>query len=256
MAAVAAGLVVAFVGVLSYQLGIFDRPEFVYHDSLIDSSNDNDKKKQNYLYAIVACTTEKNIGKHILRLMDGTKKGILETIPDAEEQMKAAVTLYEGANEKNCAVSIGLYFDNPTEVAKPRWCTGWAVQSLNTTDNLDEEAYYKQLQSYVPKIQASSGLVEPIRIVRAGKGSSILRARIPVRTRFSPMIAPMIHWARAYRTFESGGYRASHDGTNQPGISPALEVYIGTGNSVKKMDYVVLMGDVKTTFDDALPIDK
>jgi hypothetical protein len=159
MSIVVAGIVCAAASFVGYQLGLFDRPHFVFEQSLVTSN-----EKQTYLYAIVALSTEKSISRHIKRLMTGVKDGISKTIPDHEVQLIAAARLFGGSDAIDRTLSVALYFDNPNKEAKPRWASGWAVQG----PNLSDDSYYEQLQKYVTDIQDNSGLTESIRVLRLG----------------------------------------------------------------------------------------
>jgi hypothetical protein len=90
-----------------------------------------------------------------------------------------------------------------------------------------------------------------MRAVRIGK-DHILKARIPWHNSLTPMIAPMIHWKRAFDEYAKGGYTSS--GRPEEGAI-ACEIYVtGPRDSYQYIDYVVLMGDTKQTWDDALPL--
>jgi hypothetical protein len=75
------------------------------------------------------------------------------------------------------------------------------------------------------------------------------------------MLAPMIQWTRAYKAYEDGKYSAT---TGRSGCdansAPALELYHSAGDicergcGMRKIEYIVLMGDVTQTWNDAVPI--
>ena len=242
------GGIVAAGAVLAYQLGVFDRPEFKFYDTFVRSKDE----KQTFLYTILALSTEKSIGRHIERILTGVLKGIEGTITDSEKVLKAASTLYDGtdANSSPSAqISVGLYFDDPTVVDKPRWMAGYAVQGLS----------YEELQKLIPSLQEKSELTEPIRIVRIGQNSTILKADIPYHSRLTPMVAPIIQWTRAFQAYAKGNYTADCGRPDEKMHSPGIELYHFTTKPSKvccmhRIEYIVLMGDTASTWDDALPL--
>jgi hypothetical protein len=222
-------IIVVLLGVAIYQLGVFERPTFEYHESLLD------QEKGHELYAIMATTTEKNIGQHVMRLVNGTFEGINST-STGPTYLKSAAELY-GAPEGAEKLGVGLYFEDPATSEAPRWAFGWVVATKNFGEakHLAEEA------------KKASGLDEPIRAVRIGK-DNVLKAKIPWHNPWTPMIAPMLHWGRAFKEYEKGGYKSS--------MGPLLcDIYVtGPRDSYQYIDYVVLMGDTKHTWDDAFPL--
>jgi hypothetical protein len=228
-------IIVVLLGVAIYQLGVFERPTFEYHESLLD------QEKGHELYAIMATTTEKNIGQHVMRLVNGTFEGINST-STGPTYLKSAAELY-GAPEGAEKLGVGLYFEDPATSEAPRWAFGWVVATKNFGEakHLAEEA------------KKASGLDEPIRAVRIGK-DNVLKAKIPWHNPWTPMIAPMLHWGRAFKEYEKGGYRSTSGRQGEDG-SIACDIYVtGPRDSYQYIDYVVLMGDTKHTWDDAFPL--
>lgn len=225
--------IVAVVAFVTYQLGILERPPFVYQEAFLNGKE---------LLAIVATTRERNIGQHVERLVQGTKKGV-ESLENSSAILKAAAKEY-GPDDAFPLVSIGLYFDDPYENENPRWAIGWAVQGRS----------FEGLQALLPQIQKASGLDDPIKVVRiGGVGVGSFVARIPWRNMLTPMIAPMLHWGRGFQAYYN---HAETNGLSEQQISPpiALEVYVCEENDAKAfIDYVVLFGRVKNTWDDSFP---
>jgi hypothetical protein len=255
------------LGIVAYQAGLFDRPEYKYYESLIvGDDDDKDKNDRQCLYTLLAFSNEKQIGKHIERLLFGVLKGIKEAIPNNnhEKHLLEAVTLYNKGKPvtstttttpSTTMISVGLYFDDPNDTDKPRWGAGISVGN----DSLTYDEWIKLL----PTIQEKSGLIEPIRLVRVGgKCTSILKANIPYHNMLTPMLAPMIQWTRAYKAFAAGKYTANNGRSNNDthGGGPALELYHCSGGTngkcfqMHKLEYIVLMDDVSQTWNDALPI--
>jgi hypothetical protein len=240
MSLVIGGLIVA--GFAAYQLGIFDRPPFRFYENLVNN------KDQSYLIALLAFSTEKKIGKHICRLMNGVNNGILKSSTKSQAMLTTARRLYTSSDSEDGSVGVGLYFDDPTKSDNPRWAAGFAIQA----DSFDE------VQKLVSTVQENSGLSEVIKAVRIGKGSNILKANIPYHNSMTPMIAPMIQWKRAYETYDKGGYKSFNNRPKDDCPAPALEVYFtGTNfSSMTGMDYIVLIGDTTETYDDCYARDE
>lgn len=219
-----------------YKLGLFDRPEFVLQERLVE---------KNELLAVVATIREKNIGQNVRRLMGGTTKGI-EALPQARVILKSGAKLY-GAPEESEKIGIGLWFDDPKAVDAPRWAMGWAISGITP----------EAIREVLPTVQENSGLAEEIRVVRLGQGP-ILRGSIPWRSFLTPMIGAMIQWHRAYQFYEKGGYKASCGRGDEAGGNGtvAMEVYVpGKGETcMMRIDYVVLFGVTEDIYNDAFPV--
>lgn len=236
--------------VVGYLVGIFDRPLFEYQETLV-MGDDNDAKKQTFLYAIVAFSTEPKIGQHIERILDGVKMGLLGQ-PNGKALMTAASQLYgPPANSEDGYIEVELYFDDPEQTEHPRWLAGYAVQADT----------FEEIQNLLSDVQKKSGLTkEIIRAVRVGCGSSVLKASIPYRSRFTCMIATMIQWKRAFHTYEKGSYQSECGRSHEEVAAIALALYFGTFSSMNSkgclqaLEYIVLMGDTKITWDDAIPL--
>ena len=224
--------IVAVVAYLIYQVGLLDRPEFVYHNAFLAGQE---------LHAIVATTTEKNIGMHVERLYVGSKKAV-ESLDNASSMTRAAAKLY-GLDENIDAIGVGLYFDDPNAVEHPRWAIGWAVEGASMED----------LQARVADMQEVSGIADPLRVVRiGGTGTETILGRIPWRNCLTPMFAAILYWGEAFKTYEK--YIAIHKDSDK-GVPPiALEVYVTDKNgSYQFLDYLVLFGDASHTWDDTFP---
>lgn len=244
MVAKVAAVVVAVAGVLVWQLGLFDRPKFEFQESLLPEEQHHHRE----LYAIVA-VAKGNIASQVGKLATGTLKGIEESLgpEDSKELLGSAAKLWPGTPEGSEKLSVGLYFDNPKAVAEERWAIGWAVESHHG----GFESGFHKVQAMVDKIQAASGLTEPIRAVRI-RGSA-LKAQIPWRNFFTPMIQPMLQWTRAFQTYENEGHKndPKHEATDE---AIALEVYVsGPNDSYHHIDYVLLFGDTHKTWGDCFP---
>ena len=96
---------------------------------------------------------------------------------------------------------------------------------------------------------------ETVRAVKIG-GSKVLKARIPWRHMLTPMIAPMLHWKRAFNAYKEKGFK-SNSGREGDDGAIACEIYVtGANDSMEAIDYVVLMGDNKDLFDRTFPLDE
>ena len=273
----AACIIGAGIAVLVYQLGLFDRPPFLYYDSLLGNESDvvsddqRQNKKDRYLYGIVALSSKKNIGSAIKFIFTSIDDGMKECTKNAEELMQAAGKLYNGStptsenatNESSATeqsvLAIGLYFNNPSTAQVPKWAAGWAIEA-ESFEVVQDIA--KQIQECLDKKETSEvGESEPlqIRAVRmGGPKCAILKGQIPSHNRFTPMLAPMIQWTRAFKTYTQAKYTANTGRPmNEHDEGPiALEVYSMAGNKICEghIDYVVLFGDVKATWDDLFPL--
>lgn len=99
MSFVIGGIVVA--GFAAYQLGLFDRPAFRYYEKLVDN------KDQSYLIAILAFSSEKKIGKHISRLLNGVSNGIIQSTENHQVMMKSARKLITSSGNEEGTIGIG-----------------------------------------------------------------------------------------------------------------------------------------------------
>lgn len=220
-------LLVCLVAVAAYFVGIFDRPPFEYNDTL--SPNDE-------VYAIVAVTTQKDISKNVQRLLMGAKLAV------PADRNAAAAAAYDPEATK---MGVGLWFDDPKKHENPRWAMGWAVAAPDfaTVKNMALEG------------QEASGLPEELKAVRLGQ-SPVLKARIPWKSFFTPMIAPMLHWDRAFSAYQKGHYTATAGpGRGEKEGPLALELYLqGEGSKNLYIDYAVLMGDTSDTWNDVFPL--
>jgi hypothetical protein len=175
--------------------------------------------------------------------MNGTLEGIRSTGSTGPAYLKAAAELY-GAPEGAEKLGIGLFFEDPAQSDAPLWAIGWAVATKN----------FGEAKRLAEEAKKASGLLdEPIRAVRIGK-DNILKAKIPWHNSLTPMIAPMIQWKRAFEEYERGRYKTSNGRAGEIGAI-ACEIYVtGSRDSYQYIDYVVLMGDTKNTWDDAFPL--
>ena len=225
-----AAAVACTLAVCAFFLGIFDRPTFEFHDSLVGGRE---------LYAIVAASTDKNFGQNIFRLFNGTLTGI-NAFRDGPAMLQSAAELY-GSPEGADKLAVGLYFDDTARSGSPRWAIGWAV-----------EANFGAVKRAAKTAQKESGLKEPLRAVRISK-DNILKAKIPWRTPVTPAIAPMLHWGRGKKAYKEGGYTSSSGRTGEDGFV-CLELYVtGANDTAAYLDYALLMGDTRKTWDDTFP---
>lgn len=218
-------LLVAILAIAAYFLGIFDRPAFEHQPTLSPTP----------LFALMTTSTEKNIGSHIQKMLKDTKSSI-QALPGGTEQMFNAAQLYGTPAH---AVALGLYFDDPGKVDAPRWAVGFAVEAKT----------FEDLQ-----VMARSSSAYPIQAVRIPTGP-ILKASIPWRTALTPMIAPMLHWKRAFDLYKSKGLSSfNHRGGDEDeDAAIALEIYVDEKRN-RRIDYVVLTGDTTVTWNDCFPI--
>jgi hypothetical protein len=220
--------VVIVIAAALYQLGLFDWPAF--EESTLEPQ----------LHVLLASTNNKDIAGSVERLLDGTRKAIEEVAKDRLAPAAAAYGAPAGAE----ALSVGLYFDNPSAIEHPRWGLGWAIQVDNDP---------KLLQEIHDKVSQASTLDEPIRLVTLGGGSKMLTARIPWRTMLTPAVAPMLHWGRGFKAYHKGGYESNSGRDGDEGFL-SCEVYVtGPNDSMEYIDYNLLMGDTKGIFDAMFP---
>lgn len=229
--------IVAVSVFLCFQFGILERPPFVHQTAFLGSHE---------MLAIMATTRQYDIGKHVLRLKEGSERAV-SVLENHESMLQAAAALYKVEN-KTSSVGVGLYFDDPFGPDHPRWAVGWAVEGPS----------YRKLKALIPKMQQASGLssdINPIRVVRVGgKGVETFTARVPWRNLFTPMIAPMLHWGRGFEVHQE--YVKAHTiDPKESSLPPiALEVYVtGENNAYEFIDYTVLFGATENTWDDSFP---
>ena len=166
-------LLLGLVGGLSYYVGLLDRPPFVYHElGFMDG--------QQEVFAIMACTKTTNFGI-IGRLLQDTKES-LDRIPESKIAMKNAASLY-GTPDDVDSLACGVYFDNPSVVAEPRWCIGWLVSAPSFDDDVEN------LRAAVDTFYKGE---ERIRKIRIGLHRPGIRARIPWRTMVSGLYRPFV----------------------------------------------------------------
>jgi hypothetical protein len=231
------------VGLISgtaYYLGLFDRPPFAFHSSLISTSTD----EENEIFAIMAFTRSPDIGSHIGRMLQDTKN-LLDENPTAKAAMKSASKLYNAPEDVD-SLAVGLYFDNPSVVPDPRWGVGWTVAAPSFDD-------VEPIRAAVDTFYEGE---EEIRKVRIGLHGPGLRARIPWRTMLTPMIAPMIHWNRAHAYLLEGGYSAT---SKELGVGMDAcvfsEFYVSSHDDTTHhyIDYIALLGDTTNMWEDSFP---
>lgn len=229
-------IAVALFAIGSYRIGLFDRPEFEFHNSILTGVNSRDRT----LNVVIATSTSKDIGGNVARLLTGTKKP-LDGVDNFKAYLSQAAKDY-GAPDGADSLSVGLYFDDPSSVDSPRWGIGWAVSAPTYQDLVDVWDHIRLLYTGD----------EQIRLVRIGPGP-ILKAKIPWRTFLTPMIGPMLHWRRGFRKFADGGYEATN-GRDTNIAAVACEVYVsGKNDTMEYIDYIVVMGDTKAIWDDSFP---
>lgn len=235
--AVSAGV----IGAATYFVGLWDNAGFSLQETLLP--DEGEKEPTSPLYAIVATCREKNIGRHVMRLMQGVKTGF-----DAVPEAGLLATRAKDAYWKDCCtyLSVGLYFDNPSKVQNPRWAIGWAVQT-------EPGGKFEDVQALVEQIQMACGLAEEIRAVRLGNGP-MLKGRIPWRHMLTPMVAPMLHWGRALNLCYKNNYHANNGRTSGQDAYACLELYLmSTKGKPSFIDYVVLLGDTTNVWNDTFP---
>ena len=219
------------LGGLSYWLGLWDRVSFKVHESLLP-----DKKE---LFVLVAKCTKRSIGKHVMRLVTGSKKAI-----DAAHE-KHSQMLMDGAAAYGCpagsdALSVGLYFNDPNKEPGPRWAIGWAVVAKD----------FEEAKDMAKKANEVGALEEEIVAVRLGGADQpILKGRLPWRHSFTPMIAPYFVWTKLMNAYSKGGYKSF--GNNDEEAEVGLEIYVmGPKDQMEWIDYIILFGDVKNIWTD------
>mmetsp|Transcript_10998 Transcript_10998/g.20333 ORF Transcript_10998/g.20333 Transcript_10998/m.20333 type:complete len:294 (-) Transcript_10998:133-1014(-) len=255
----------ALTAIFTYQLGILDRPDFVFYNSLWmpdgreeilkSSSHDDDNNRlATPLYAILATTTAKNIGRHVGRLLNDTLSTLLSLDDSGAKELMAMAAQAYGAPEGTETLSVGLYFDNPSVVDAPRWGVGWVIAVADYA----ELAFWRERVASVLHERAPVG-EEVVRAVRIGPGP-VLKARIPWRNVFTPMISPMLHWPRGFELFEKGRSEGIYEANNgrhvdQDADAVACEIYVvGSDDSTEYIDYIVVLGDTSTVWEDSFPM--
>jgi hypothetical protein len=107
-ASVASGVFLAGAG---YLLGLFDRVTFEHKDHLLSNSKE--------LIALVVKCREKRIGQHVGRLLQASKKAVVEAHAWSIKLQADAAASY-GASSSSESLSVGLYYDDPSKVDQPR----------------------------------------------------------------------------------------------------------------------------------------
>ncbi|GKY99589.1 hypothetical protein MPSEU_000913200 [Mayamaea pseudoterrestris] len=200
-------IIVGLLAVLFFFVGIFDRPSFEYHDSILTAS-------QGDLIAIVATSKDPRIANKITSALGAAEAAIL-TSPDGARFMKEAAQYYGQQGEK---VAVGMYFDDPTETSNPHWSAGWLIQ-----------ADFKQARLIAAQGSAA-GVGATIKAIRI-PNSQVLKASIPWRSFITPMIAPMLHWSRGFAQYEKDQGKVA---------TLALEIYsLDENGKYKAVDYIV-----------------
>jgi hypothetical protein len=231
------GLAAVLAAVSVFFLGLADRPPFV-----ATTSPD--------VVTIVALSDDKDVGGNIMRLLQGTIKGIRAASNDGSSSstnnhshkraLMGAASRY-GSPMGAEYLSVGLFLDDPKTVTNPRWAIGYAV-----------DVPYDQAQAIATEIGAVDG-TNVVRAVRISLAST-LSARIPWRNIFTPMIGPRLHWPRGMELFRSEGHAATCGRHQEGGCAIALEAYVtGPKGSKEWIDYTIVMGDTTQTYDDLYP---
>jgi hypothetical protein len=227
--------VAVILGGLAFLAGLFDWPKFTYREFLLES------KKE--LYLLMAPCSERGYNKHIPRLCQGTLDAI-QALKDSTKLLTDGAALY-GAPEGAQRLRVGLYFDDPWSTDTPRFAIGWVV---GAKDFAEAKAMAEEANKIKP-----AKLKEAMVAVRVGPGAGVA-GRLPWRTTYTPMMAPMIMWTRAFAAYKEGGYK-SHGREGEEG-AVACEVYVsGPNDSYEYIDYIVLI-DTKNVWDDAFPMEK
>jgi hypothetical protein len=224
------------LGGFTYWIGLWDRVEFKYQEFLL-----SDKKE---LFVLVAKCTEKGIGRHAMRLLDGSKKAIDAAHVNSIKMQSEAAASY-GAPQGADSLSLGIYYDNPNAVPHPRWAIGWAVAAKD----------FEETKAMAKKANEIKTIDDEIVAVRlGGVDQHIITGRVPWRHIFTPMIAPMFFWGKAFDVYDKGGYKSTGNTDKEGAV--ALEVYgMGSDQKGEWIDYVVLHGDVEHVWGDAYPVE-
>jgi hypothetical protein len=232
------GMAALLAGLAAYYLGLADRPPFV-----ATTAPD--------LVAIVALSDDKDYGANIMRLLEGTIKGIrsatataTDTDPSHNKRALMGAASRYGSPLGAEYLSVGLYVDDPRAVPNPRWAIGYAV-----------DVSYDQARAMAAEIGHVDGgsIKNVVRAVRVSLAST-LSARVPWRTVFTPMIGPRLHWPRGMDLFRSEGHVATCGRHADGGCAIAMEAYVtGPKGSREWIDYTVVMGDTTRTYDDLYP---
>jgi hypothetical protein len=231
-----ASIALALAGAALHYLGVLDRPPFV-------ATTFPD------LVAIVAVSDAKDVGGNIMRLLEGTVKGIHAEGGSANKMaLKSAAARY-GSPAGAQYVSVGLYLDDPSAADRPRWAVGCAIDVPS----------FEKARSIADAISSVDG-AEPVRAVRVPL-TTTLSARVPWRSLFTPMIAPALHWKRGFAVYKGAegmsapcGPRHAVAGGSDGDCPVALEAYVtGLNGSREWIDYTIVAGDTAVTWDDLFP---
>jgi hypothetical protein len=230
----AIGSCLVILGGLSYWLGLWDRVDFKVHESLLP-----DKKE---LFILMAKCTKHGIGKHVMRLVNGSKKAIDASHANSSKMLMDAAAAY-GCPPGSEALNVFLCFNDPKKDPGPRWAIGWAVVTKD----------FEEAKDMAKTANAVEALEEEIVAVRLGGAEQpILKGRLPWRHAFTPMIAPYFVWTKLMNAYSKGGYKSF--GNNEQEAEVGLEVYvIGPKDRMEWIDYIVLFGDVKNIWTDTGP---
>ena len=219
------------LGGLSYWLGFWDRLHFKVHESLLP------EKKE--LIVLVTKCTEREIRKHIMRLVTGSKNAIDAAHPNSSQMLMDAAAAY-GCPAGSEALCLSLYLTDPTKAPGRRWAIGWAVATKD----------FEEAKDMAKKANAVGELKEEIVAVRLGGADQpILKGRLPWRTFLTPWIAPYFVWTKLMNAYSKGGYKSF--GNNDEETDVGMEAYVrGPKKRAEWIDYIVIFGNVTNIWTD------
>jgi len=233
MALLAGTTVVA--GVTAYQLGYFDRPDFEKVPTLCKNTSSGLQ-----FVGVIAVSTEQNITATSDRLCDGVLKGI-KSLERGEQMLRLAADVY-GTPKGSDKVRMALFGDTPEASESPRWGAGWAVAV----------AKFRDLRKVLSDIQEASELTEEIRVVRV-EGPGALKATVPWRGSFTPVVGALVQWGRAYSAYAKLKCTADNGRNGEDGsICMEISVMVPDDGFVW-VDYILLYQDTSELWDDAFP---
>jgi hypothetical protein len=204
------------------------------HESLLPN-------KKEFVVLVAKCTKH-DIGKHVMRLVTGSKKAIDASHINSSKMLMDAAAAY-GCPQGSDALNVFLCFNDPMEAPGPRWAIGWAV----VTKDFDEA---KEMATIANAVGALEEEIVAVRLV--GAEQPILKGRLPLRHAFTPMIAPYFVWTKLMNAYSKGGYKSL--GNNEQEAEVGMGVYVmGPKDRMGWIDYIALFGDVKNIWTDAGP---
>lgn len=221
--------------VVAHQLGYFDRPDFEQASSLCRTTSSGLQ-----FIAVVAISTDPNIAGASDALYEGVQRG-LESLEQGNKMLERAAGIY-GTPRGSKRVRVGIFGDELTTEGHSRWGAGWAVAMSK----------FRDIEKLLESVQQASGLTEDLRAVRV-EGPQVLKATIPWRNKFTPMVGAMVQWSRAFDAYCDLECTADCGRQGVDGTICMEVAVLDENDQFVWVDYILLHGDTCEVWDDAFP---